>query len=96
MKPAHVAIGVFWLGSLLLSCSLILWFAFIQPYLRRNGVRPGSPFFNWSVLFDYRKARQIADARGRKPWFLKAFEIVTASALLLGIGFIIWIITTES
>lgn len=95
MEPQHIALGVFWSGSVLFCCSTLLWLGFVQPYIRRNGMKPGCRLFNWSVIVDYRKARRIAADSGRTPWFVRAFEIVTAFALLLGIGFIIWIIVIE-
>lgn len=95
IKLEHIAIGVFWLGNVFFCCSTLLRLGFVQPYIRRNGMKPECRFFNWSVILDYHKARRIAGDHGRVPRFLRAFEIVTASALLLGIGFIVWVMVIE-
>ena len=62
---------------------VLIWVIFIRNFIRRAGVKPAFALFNWSPIFDHRKARAIAKKVGRVPWFLRLFEIMFAAALLI-------------
>lgn len=80
------------LGMILFAGSALIWAIFVRDFIRKYGGKPSFALFNWSPIFDYRKARLIAKKAGRVPWFLRLFEAMLAAALLIAIALMIHLV----
>jgi hypothetical protein len=83
MEKQYVELVLFYLGMMLMAGSALIWAIFIRDFVRKHGGKPAFVLFNWSPIFDYRRARQITKKTGRVPWFLRLFEAMLAAAFLI-------------
>ena len=83
MEKQYVELVLIYLGMMLIAGSALVWAIFVRDFIRRHGGRPSFALFNWSPIFDYRKARLIAKRSGRVPWFLRLFEVMLAGGFLI-------------
>ena len=84
--PYPLELLLAYVGIMLMIGSALVWVMFIRDFIRKHGGKPSFVLFNWSPIFDYRKARLIAKRGGCVPWFLRLFEVMLATGLLIVIA----------
>lgn len=83
MEKQYVELLFVYLGMMLIAGSALVWAIFVRDFIRKHGGKPSFALFNWSPIFDYRKARLIAKKAGCVPWFLRLFEAMLTVAFLI-------------
>jgi hypothetical protein len=89
MQKQYVELVFVYLGMMLFAGSALVWAMFVRDFIRKHGSKPSFALFNWSPVWDYRKARLISKKLGRVPWFLRLFEAMLAAAFLIVIGMMV-------
>jgi hypothetical protein len=68
-----IGFGVFWLGA------IFIWAIWIRSYL---GPKKAVWIFGGAMLQDYRHSVETARSQNHKPWFLKAFSILSVTGIV--------------
>jgi hypothetical protein len=83
MNAFDVELLLAYIAMMLGAASALVWAIFIRDFIRGKGGKPAFALFNWSPILDYRKARSLAKRSGHVPWFLRSFEVMLGTALLM-------------
>jgi len=63
--------------------NIFLWAIWVAPYVRNHGRKNAFFLFNWASVRDYGTAARISKETGCSPWFVRAYGILSALALVV-------------